>query len=247
MWRTTFEVDQKYAPIKAVGKGAYGVVCSAKNAETGEKVRCFGFAGFVSRCAREECMYACTPAARGWSPKCRCGGGGARQQCKHACMQDMYVAPQLLVRVPTVHLLYPVFCCTGSPCSTQVAIKKITNAFENLVDARRTLREMKLLRELRCARGRQVVGRQQGKQGKQRRRWQQQRNAQQLRMQRQDGVVLLPSPLISAALPAATRTSSRCVTSCVPPARTTTTCTLCTSSWTQTCTRWAGQGGGGTA
>ncbi|KAL4448281.1 hypothetical protein ABPG75_005500 [Micractinium tetrahymenae] len=67
VWRTNFEIDQKYVPIKAIGKGAYGVVCSAKNAETGEKV----------------------------------------------------------------------------------AIKKITNAFENLVDARRTLREMKLLRYLR--------------------------------------------------------------------------------------------------
>lgn len=38
VWRTNFEIDQKYAPIKAIGKGAYGVVCSAKNAETGEKV-----------------------------------------------------------------------------------------------------------------------------------------------------------------------------------------------------------------
>lgn len=68
VWRTNFEIDTKYQPIKAIGKGAYGVVCSAKNAETGEKV----------------------------------------------------------------------------------AIKKITNAFENLVDARRTLREMKLLRYLKC-------------------------------------------------------------------------------------------------
>lgn len=66
VWRTNFEIDERYTPIKAVGKGAYGVVCSAKNAATGEKV----------------------------------------------------------------------------------AIKKITNAFENLVDARRTLREMKLLRYL---------------------------------------------------------------------------------------------------
>ena len=39
VWRTNFEIDQKYVPIKAIGKGAYGVVCSAKNAETGEKVR----------------------------------------------------------------------------------------------------------------------------------------------------------------------------------------------------------------
>ena len=42
VWRTNFEIDTKYQPIKAIGKGAYGVVCSAKNAETGEKVRAGG-------------------------------------------------------------------------------------------------------------------------------------------------------------------------------------------------------------
>lgn len=67
LWRTDFEIDEQYTPIKAIGKGAYGVVCSAKNAHTGEKV----------------------------------------------------------------------------------AIKKIGNAFDNLTDARRTLREIKLLRHLR--------------------------------------------------------------------------------------------------
>lgn len=41
--------------------------------------------------------------------------------------------------------LAPPLRCAGE----KVAIKKITNAFENLVDARRTLREMKLLRYLR--------------------------------------------------------------------------------------------------
>lgn len=66
IWRSVFEIDNKYVPIKAIGKGAYGVVCSAKNQVTGEKV----------------------------------------------------------------------------------AIKKIGNAFENLTDARRTLREIKLLRHL---------------------------------------------------------------------------------------------------
>ncbi len=35
VWRTNFEIDTKYQPIKAIGKGAYGVVCSAKNEETG--------------------------------------------------------------------------------------------------------------------------------------------------------------------------------------------------------------------
>lgn len=27
LWRTNFELDQHYQPIKAIGKGAYGVVC----------------------------------------------------------------------------------------------------------------------------------------------------------------------------------------------------------------------------
>jgi len=64
---TVFEVDAKYAPIKPIGKGAYGVVCSARDLETNKKV----------------------------------------------------------------------------------AIKKIVNAFENVVDAKRTLREIKLLRHLK--------------------------------------------------------------------------------------------------
>jgi serine/threonine protein kinase len=67
VWRSNFEIDDTYQPTKAIGKGAYGVVVSAKHLPTGEKV----------------------------------------------------------------------------------AIKKITNAFDNLTDARRTLREMRLLRHLR--------------------------------------------------------------------------------------------------
>jgi len=61
-----FEVDAKYKPIKPIGKGAYGVVCSASNSVTGERL----------------------------------------------------------------------------------AIKKISNAFDNVVDAKRMLREIKLLRHL---------------------------------------------------------------------------------------------------
>ena len=61
-----FEVDAKYKPIKPIGKGAYGVVCSASNSVTNERL----------------------------------------------------------------------------------AIKKISNAFENVVDAKRMLREIKLLRHL---------------------------------------------------------------------------------------------------
>jgi len=61
-----FEVDAKYTPIKPIGKGAYGVVCSARNTESEEKI----------------------------------------------------------------------------------AIKKIGNAFDNAIDAKRTLREIKLLRHM---------------------------------------------------------------------------------------------------
>lgn len=66
MWQTLFEVDSKYVPIKPIGRGAYGVVCSSINRETNEKV----------------------------------------------------------------------------------AIKKINNVFENRIDALRTLRELKLLRNI---------------------------------------------------------------------------------------------------
>lgn len=38
MWQTLFEVDTKYIPIKPIGKGAYGVVCSSMDMETQEKV-----------------------------------------------------------------------------------------------------------------------------------------------------------------------------------------------------------------
>lgn len=38
IWQTLFEVDTKYVPIKPIGRGAYGVVCSSINRETNEKV-----------------------------------------------------------------------------------------------------------------------------------------------------------------------------------------------------------------
>lgn len=67
MWQTLFEIDTKYVPIKPIGRGAYGVVCSSMNMETNQKV----------------------------------------------------------------------------------AIKKINNVFDNRIDAMRTLRELKLLRQIR--------------------------------------------------------------------------------------------------
>ncbi|KAG9128653.1 hypothetical protein Leryth_025940 [Lithospermum erythrorhizon] len=67
MWQALFEIDTKYVPIKPIGRGAYGIVCSSINRDTNDKV----------------------------------------------------------------------------------AIKKIHNAFENRIDALRTLRELKLLRHLK--------------------------------------------------------------------------------------------------
>jgi serine/threonine protein kinase len=62
----------------------------------------------------------------------------------------------LLLLVVVVVSSAPRLLGVGVVCSakdeeqnTKVAIKKITNAFENVVDAKRTLREIKLLRHLR--------------------------------------------------------------------------------------------------
>nr|AKL87250.1 mitogen-activated protein kinase 18 [Linum usitatissimum] len=38
MWQNVFEIDTKYVPIKPIGRGAYGIVCSSINRETNEKV-----------------------------------------------------------------------------------------------------------------------------------------------------------------------------------------------------------------
>ncbi|KAG6419683.1 hypothetical protein SASPL_116192 [Salvia splendens] len=38
MWQTLFEIDTKYIPIKPIGRGANGIVCSSVNRETNEKV-----------------------------------------------------------------------------------------------------------------------------------------------------------------------------------------------------------------
>lgn len=93
VWRSLFEIDTRYVPIKAIGKGAYGVVCSARDLE--DK------AGDTSVAQQPEIGAA--------------GSGSVKE----------------VVNVK------------------KVAIKKIGNAFENCTDARRTLREIRLLRQLR--------------------------------------------------------------------------------------------------
>jgi mitogen-activated protein kinase 1/3 len=38
MCQTMFEIDTKYVPIRPIGRGSYGTVCSSINQETNEKV-----------------------------------------------------------------------------------------------------------------------------------------------------------------------------------------------------------------
>jgi serine/threonine protein kinase len=39
VWQTLFEmIDTKYVPVKPIGRGAYGIVCSSINREKNEKV-----------------------------------------------------------------------------------------------------------------------------------------------------------------------------------------------------------------
>lgn len=35
---TTFTIDKKYSDLKAIGKGSYGVVCSALDGSTGKRI-----------------------------------------------------------------------------------------------------------------------------------------------------------------------------------------------------------------
>ena len=35
---TTFTIDKKYSDLKAIGKGSYGVVCSALDSTTGKRI-----------------------------------------------------------------------------------------------------------------------------------------------------------------------------------------------------------------
>ena len=63
IWRSLFEIDMKYVPIKPIGKGAYGVVCSAKDSETGEKVAIKKVRHAVQTRWSHD-IYPCTPDLR---------------------------------------------------------------------------------------------------------------------------------------------------------------------------------------
>lgn len=112
-------------PIKAIGKGAYGVVCSAKNTQTNEKVA-------IKKIGR-------------W-------GKGLRMA--PACLHPPVYLPLFSVLIQ--HLIEGHATTTSlwqqANWGSQLKLNSLLpagNAFENLTDARRTLREIKLLRHLR--------------------------------------------------------------------------------------------------
>jgi hypothetical protein len=79
LWRTNFEIDQHYTPIKAIGKGAYGVVC-----RWGRR-QCRARSGAVLRSARRTVPFcrAARCGAVGASRRQSAVPGGQRQRLLH--------------------------------------------------------------------------------------------------------------------------------------------------------------------
>jgi mitogen-activated protein kinase 1/3 len=50
IWKTLFEIDMKYVPIKPIGRGSYGVVCSSINKDTNEKVAIMKISNIFDNC-----------------------------------------------------------------------------------------------------------------------------------------------------------------------------------------------------
>ena len=106
----TFICPAEYELLKPIGKGAYGVVCSARHIPSGTPVCPFRFLS-PSPSATSRPLF--------WSP--------------HNHEDEPFIEyNQLIV-----------------PSGRDVAIKRIGKAFDNVIDAKRTLREVKLLRHFR--------------------------------------------------------------------------------------------------
>ena len=147
IWRTNFLIDDKYVPIKAIGKGAYGVVCSADNRATGARLAGHtqprpvpaAWRGVARRCMQDPASFVhgrCV-SITGWATgACR----EARDGCRCPCRSRPPAQPA--ARSPACSAMRPL------SAGEKVAIKKIGQAFAHVQDARRTLREVKLLRHL---------------------------------------------------------------------------------------------------
>ena len=130
-----FEVQSRYAPIKPIGKGAYGVrVGFFPNPGTG----CFTSNAGDCLSMHRDTQYTHTHDGRDWE----------QTQTHHNldCSRNTVTRKRL-----TFLFLSQKVVCSARDTKTdaRVAIKKISNAFENAVDAKRTLREIKLLRHLK--------------------------------------------------------------------------------------------------
>lgn len=96
-----FECPMHYQPLKPVGKGAYGVVCSARHIITGE------------------------PGGRKLALPCFFLDAVAPASGHH-------------------------WVSLAQTAGREVAVKRIGRAFENVIDAKRTLREIRLLRHFQA-------------------------------------------------------------------------------------------------
>ena len=149
---TTFDVDANYTVVDAVGQGAYGIVwCVAATH------RCLIDTDAVVRiCCRT--LLCC------WSSFAECRESHSKITYPPFRHRLRRISPA--VRTPCPHHLVLLFACTFDVpsvlvllftaliCSAakdentgdMVAIKKITNAFEHHTFAKRTLREITLMR-----------------------------------------------------------------------------------------------------
>ncbi|CUI15022.1 mitogen-activated protein kinase 7, putative [Bodo saltans] len=141
----TFEVDQHYELIKAIGLGAYGLVCSALDLryvpgsafyDQEEDHRESHGGMIIKERGGSKKLHKYTP------PSSRVG----KQEAARKSNQDDPPA----VLVPSLrHDPYARGKLSNNLTSPYVAIKKIPKLFNDLVDGKRVLREVKILQHLR--------------------------------------------------------------------------------------------------
>lgn len=152
----TFEVDQHYELIKAIGLGAYGLVCSAVDLRYVP-----GSPHFDKDLIDRESKGGMTIKNKGgklckFTPPSRTGTTAAAAAATAATsssggdMASLIVQNPPAVIVPTLrHDPYARQRLSNNLPSPYVAIKKVPKLFNDLVDGKRVLREVKILQHLR--------------------------------------------------------------------------------------------------
>ena len=132
-----FTVDAKYQPLKPLGRGAYGVVWSVWTREHGGDVESFHRKRsheFALCCVARDCSSANDKVSG------RKVSDATERSTASLCR---LIDPSMLTAASSRA------CSLCRFLSLQVAIKKIPKAFDDLVDAKRILREIKLLRHFK--------------------------------------------------------------------------------------------------